>query len=190
MNRNGNFENVKFPSILVLTIVSLVFSMMSCSNSKEIAGNGLQGIEIGKNTPLKGKKRWKGRAVRDTLLSESGFNWKGSILKYRDGTVLVEEDFGGQGLVNRIRIETSKLSWKDSLRVGNTLSTLVSHSDSWLVSYLVDYELYDLVQEEHPSVHFLVSDKGNVPDSVKEGSEAPQLNQIDPLARIVSIVVM
>ncbi len=159
-----------------------------CVGPREISSKGLVYAKIGAEMPQKGAKRLKGHAVRDTLFDQDGYQWRASVLKYKRGKVYIEEDFLGEGKVNRIRIETPELLFNKQYSVGMPLESLKELAEEWSVYYLEDYKLLDLTTAEFPEIHFLIHEEGYEPDGRAE--QDIQLKDLTNTSKIVAIVVM
>lgn len=143
--------------LLILLVSCLSLCFMGCGASKHIQPQGLTYISIGDPLPAKGLKKYKRHAVTDTLYDQGGYKWQGRILDYKHGEVIVEEDFFGEGRVNRIRVESPDLIFEEKIRVGATLMELWPMAADWTASYLTDYKLIDIFSRKYPNTHFLIT---------------------------------
>lgn len=69
-----------------------------------------------------------------------------------------------------------------------TFAELLSMDEDWDVAWLEDYQLLDIISIDHPSVHYLIRDKGK-----PEGyflREKILSQDITPESPIVAIVIM
>ncbi|RMG74730.1 MAG: hypothetical protein D6722_02095 [Bacteroidetes bacterium] len=159
----------------------LLLSLFSaCSAGRKIRPDGLSYARLGAGMPKEGRRRWRGKDVRDTLFLEEGFAWRAVVLQYPGGKVYVESDFLGQETINRIRIESPQLHFRE-LRVGSTVAELMATFPEWEVTDIPSFERLDLMPLAQPSLHFLLARPETIPARVKD---------IDPQARVVAIVVM
>ncbi|MEL6675888.1 MAG: hypothetical protein AAFR61_27015 [Bacteroidota bacterium] len=162
--------------------------LSACGAGSQITERGLKYVKLGDPMPEAGLNRWKGHAVTDTLFDEGGFSWRGMVLKYREGQVLIEEDFLKQGTVNRIRVESPQLNVKKTIAVGNTVADLLPLAKDWDVLYLADYGLLDVTSLSDYHIHFLIRDTENKQELFEK--EGLKLQELSPSAQIVSIVIM
>lgn len=162
--------------------------MMGCVGLKKIEPDGLSYLTIGEAMPEPGIRRLKGLSVRDTLYEADGFQWRASILRYPHGKVYVEEDFFGNGTVNRIRIESPDLKFKRQFSVGMEVVQLQKLASSWNIYYLDDYQLLDVSASNYPEIHFLVQDQALLQRRPEE--DTLSLEDLNPQARVRAIVVM
>lgn len=142
------------------------------------------GLELGGEFDRLYRQGWQKLPGRDTLFDEGGYRWRGLMWETGDGFLLVEEDFLGQGLINRIRVESPKFRTRSGIRVGQTLGRLLTEPGPWTCQVLPGYNLLDYSSPAFPGLHFLVAWSGVTPEP---GHTACDL---DPSLPIVSIVVM
>ncbi|RMG18117.1 MAG: hypothetical protein D6730_23200 [Bacteroidetes bacterium] len=166
----------------------LILLLGGCMGSKKILPRGLKYLSIGDPMPEAGTRRLKGRAVRDTLFNEGGYQWRAAVLQYKGGKVYIEEDFWGKGKVNRIRIESPELKFKREFSVGMDVEALKRLTNDWNIIYLEDYGLLDLASPLFPEVHFLVKENGRQFSATQ--FEEIALEQLSDTSKIVAIVVM
>ncbi len=129
----------------------------------------------------------KGHAVRDTLCSENEYQWRASILKYKEGKVWIEEDFFGGNMINRIRIETPEIILRNGMRVGMPISALLESNSEWFVSPMPIYQKFDFYSRLLPGYHFVVDEPGHAMDS--ENYEDYPPSSFNPNSKVVAIVV-
>lgn len=181
------FSRLVFNVVGPMVVLSfLVFALFSCKARKEISLQGLSFVELGDEMPEKGRKKWKGKAVKDTLFKEEGYSWRAVVVEYKNGQVWIEEDFLGEHMVNRVRVETSDLTFRDSISVGKPVSILHSIPVPWFLLYLPAYDLWDISSEELPSLHFLVKPTNEHTTHL----ENPVLTDLNADSPILSIVIM
>ncbi|MEZ4825896.1 MAG: hypothetical protein R3C61_06330 [Bacteroidia bacterium] len=172
----------------------IVFSLLTigliagCTGSRNLKDNGLSYLRLGDPMPPSGIMRLKGRAVRDTMYNQESFVWRASVIRYPQGRVYVEEDFMGQGNVNRIRIQTPELRIQKQFHVGMTFADLLAANEDWDVAWLSDYQLLDVISIDHPSVHYLLRDKGKPEGYFNQ--EKISTSDVSSDAEIVAIVIM
>jgi hypothetical protein len=165
----------------------LLLIALSCRPAFEIRPNGIGYYKLGDELPEDDKKRVKGHAIRDTLFREQDFSWRAKILSFRKGPVYLEGDFTGQNRINRIRVESPALSYREELRVGMTVAELKNFAPRWFVTYLPDYGVWDLTHPDTPSIHYLVAARG---EQQGEAASIQSIDALDPEAPIVMIVIM
>ena len=161
----------------------------ACTSSRQIYQDGLKHIKIGDEMLEEGTRRFKGRAVRDTLLVEQGYTWRASIIEYPDGgSIILEEDFQGNGKINRIRVESRSLNFKKEISTQQKASTLLELGKNWDITYLTTYKLLDFNLSRFPSLHFLVKEPR--PRESSASFQKLKMEDLSPEATIVSIVIM
>ena len=177
-------QRFSFPLVHVALIIMGV-NVFACQSIRHIEEDGLKHVKIGMAMPGPGAKQVKKYPLRDTTLTEGGYEWYAQIYNYGEGEVWVESDFFGEDRVNRIRVQAADLFVKGSgkLRVGSRVEELKAIHQRWQVSYLADYGFYDLIDPGQSRIHYLV----NAPDSPDPD---PQLADLDAGAQVVAIVIM
>ncbi|MEM7035933.1 MAG: hypothetical protein AAF570_03065 [Bacteroidota bacterium] len=161
--------------------------MQACAGPQTIRKNGLSYLKIGDPMPKKGMSRLEGRPLRDTTMNEGGYTWRGCLLEYEDGTVLVEGDFVQGKTVNRIRVQTPEFHVKGGLKVGDRMPGLLAKTDEWVVRPFPSYQLLELISPKFPRTIFLVRAPGF--DYEAEVEEV-KVDEVAASAEVVGIVVM
>jgi hypothetical protein len=110
------------------------------------------------------------------------------MLEYRQGRVMLEEDFYGSDQLSRIRIETPELRMRNGLRVGLAVEDLMKKSGNWYIAPLQKHRLFDFYSRNFPGLHFLVDDPARDISDPDYSSYTP--DQFAPKARIVAIVLL
>jgi hypothetical protein len=161
----------------------------SCVPRKKlIQARGLHFIHLGESMPPEGAERLKGFPLQDTTIEEGDYSWRAAVLQYRQGRVLLEEDFYGSDILSRIRVETPELRLKNGLRVGMTVEDLRKKSGAWFIAPLEKYRLFDFYTRSMPGLHFLVDDPARDMTDLDYSTYSP--DQFAPGARIVAIVLL
>lgn len=171
---------------MALLMAGLVTSCVP--RKKLIRSNGLHVISLGEDMPPLGTDNFKGHALSDTTEMDGEYTWRVAMLEYREGRVMLEEDFYGSEQLNRIRIETPELRLRNGLRVGMTVEDLRKKSRNWFIAPLQKYQLFDFYTRNLPGLHFLVDDPGRDMSDPDYASYAP--DQFSSSARIVAIVLL
>ncbi len=91
-------------------LFGLILVSFACSGPSKITKKGLSYAKLGDPMPQEGISQLNGLIARDTLYKEGGFQWRALILSYGEEEIFIEEDFGRQGMINRIRIESPELT--------------------------------------------------------------------------------
>jgi hypothetical protein len=174
-------------SFALLILFSLLAMGFGCASRKTITPNGVFALKMGEALPVEGTARLKGHAVRDTFVEDGDFQWRQVVMEYKKGNVYLEEDFFGSGSLARVRVYTPEFVVRGGLRVGKTAADLKAKASDWTIAPMPKFNLLDLYSRVFPHIHFVVDDP-SVPQD-KEWSEY-KLDQIDPNAKIVAIVVL
>lgn len=160
--------------------------ILACNGPTKITQKGLAYARLGEQMPTKGLTELAGLSARDTLYDEGGFQWRALILNYGNGEVFIEEDFGQQGLINRIRIETPSLKASKNRLVGMSWSALLPMKNNWDAIYLVNYGVWDVVSASQNRIHYLLEEKRDTASFDWQGG----INSIPTDANVKAIVVM
>ncbi|MEM6804717.1 MAG: hypothetical protein AAF696_25190 [Bacteroidota bacterium] len=171
-------------SIIFLYIAALVLS--ACTSTNKITEKGLAFAKLGDPMPEKGLEAYGGNAVRDTAYDEGGFQWRALIVSYPEGEVFIEEDFGGQALINRIRVETPDLKVNKKLEVGMLWKELLPLKKNWDAVYLSDYQVWDVVFPRKGRIHYLIEEERELNQTdIEKGYK-----KISMEAKLRAIVIM
>ena len=162
--------------------------LASCAASKRISEKGLKFIKLGDPMPAEGLKRYKGHAVRDTTYDEGGYRWRAVIMDYKDGEVYIEEDFLGEKKVNRIRVESAKLSVNKEIVVGMSFGELKTRANDWDIIYLYSYGLLDVTSVSSYHIHYLIKDEKTPAKQYEKEKIEP--DDINDDAKVIGIVIM
>lgn len=156
------------PGLRALVLIAIAaLTLANCSGRKHTIGkDGLHAIKLGENLPAPGTESLKGVPLRDTLFRDSSYTWRASVMQYKEGIVLLEQDFFGEESLNRIRIETPELKLKNGLRVGKTVADLKKINGEWYIAPLERFKVFEFYSELFPYTHFIVS--------------APEMDMSDP----------
>lgn len=180
-------SNPRFPVFLsALMLASLLGGCVP--RKKVISPKGLHYIQLGAEMPPEGSGSFKGFPLQDTTEVDGEYSWRVAMLKYRQGKVLLEEDFYGSDVLSRIRIETPELRLRNGLRVGMTVEDLMKKSENWFIAPLQKYRLFDFYTRNLPGLHFLVDDPARDISDPEYVNYSP--DSFAPSARIVAIVVL
>lgn len=171
-------------SIIFLYIAACVFS--ACSSTSKITEKGLAFSKLGDPMPAQGLEDYGGNPVRDTTYDEGGFQWRALILSYPEGEVFIEEDFGGQALINRIRVETPDLKVSKNVEVGMLWKELLPLRKKWDAIYLSDYQVWDVVFPGKSRIHYLIEEERELDEAAIERG----YKEIAKEAKLRAIVVM
>lgn len=171
---------------MALLMVGMVSSCVP--RKKLIRADGLYVINLGEEMPPFGDDEFKGYPMRDTTEADGDFSWRVTLLEYKEGQVVLEEDFYGSDQLNRIRIETPELRLRNGLRVGMTVEDLLKKSGKWFIAPLQKYRLFDFYTRNLPGLHFLVDDPAHDISDPDYAAYSP--DQFSPTARIVAIVLL
>ena len=171
-------------SIIFLYIAALVLS--ACTSTNKITEKGLSIAKLGGPMPTKGLAEYGGNAVRDTAYDEGGFQWRAMIVSYPEGEVFIEEDFGGQGLINRIRVETPDLKVSKNVEVGMLWKDLLPLKKNWDAIYLDAYQVWDVVFPGKRRIHYLIEEERELDQAtIQRGYK-----EIAKEAKLRAIVIM
>lgn len=169
-------------------VLCLLGLTTACKGPTIIHKDGLAFVEIGDPMPAQDLEWFYGFPIEDTLFSADGFQWQGANIQLDSGLVVLESDFEGNGIVNRIRVESATLKTRKKLKVGMQVSDLMQKGKRWQIYYLENYQLLDVSAKRHPSIHYLVREPKIEAARLKD--PGLQLEDLSPEASIVAIVVM
>lgn len=145
-----------------------LFLFQSCVPQKErITGSGIYLFSINDPFSTAIANDLPGIRDRDTSFTEGEFSWRGLILQYPDGMVLIEEDFFGYEVIGRVRVETAQLQLKNGLKVGDTLRSLKKADKKWTITAMPGFGRFDFFSEKFPGIHFIVKAPGIALDADK-----------------------
>lgn len=153
--------------IIGLLALPCLLLTVSCGAGLRLHSNGVGALRIGDPGArvAVAAEKW-GMTRTDTLLSGNGFEWRAHLLRGPQGTLLVEEDFGGGQLINRIRVEDPRFAFKSHVRKGASWGELRAWRSDWSALYLPDYGLWDLWPDRYPFIHVLIpGDTTRAPDA-------------------------
>lgn len=140
--------------------------------------------------PKTGTTELAGYSAQDTLYEEGGFRWRALILSYgaqKDTKgIFIEEDFGQQGLINRIRVETPGLKVGKNRQVGMSWMDLSNLGNNWDAIYLKDYGVWDVIAKSKGRIHYLIEEKRDTSTIDFEAG----VSSISKDAKVTAIVVM
>lgn len=163
--------------------MTVVLSLMLSGCSFRLRTDGLKSIRLGDPFLTAEQVVWNQGTARDTVLTESGYEWRALILPDRHGSILVEEDFFEAQRVNRIRVESRSYRVAGNIRVGTDVAKLSRWDGDWMITALPDYGVLDLYNTESPAFHFLIA-------CPNDGPTPQLLEEIDSTQRILGIVIM
>ncbi|WNJ21119.1 hypothetical protein [Pontibacter sp. G13] len=186
MPNTPTFRSRPFLPILAL-LGCQIMAIWGCGGSKALKSAEVSQFKLGEPMPDRADIQFEDTLVRDTVFAEGGYQWHAWVLKYPDGDLIVESDFFGHDLVNRIRIETPSLPVAKDLAVGQTFGDIQSAFKKVNLMYLSAYQLVDVVPKRQPQLHFLIKEPTLSPD---QGGTLLNKHQISDSAQIVAIVVM
>lgn len=136
--------------------------------------------------PQQGISQLNGLLARDTLYKEGGFQWRALILSYGGEEVFIEEDFGRQGLINRIRIESPELTAGKNRKVGMSWMALSKLGKNWDAIYLKNYGVWDVISSSQNRIHYLLEEKRDTALIDLNGG----ISSISQESKVSAIVVM
>lgn len=168
-----------------LCLLSLI---LACKGPTIIHKDGLAFVEIGDPMPANDLEWFYGFPIEDTLFSADGFQWQGANIQLDSGKLVLESDFEGNNIVNRIRVESEELTTRKKLSVGMTVSDLLKKGNRWQVFYLESYQLLDVSFKRRPSIHYLVREPKIEAARLKD--PGLKLEDLSSEATIIAIVVM
>ena len=157
-------------------LLALISLLLGCQAHKELVPNGLKFVQVGDPMIPVNKYKLKGKYLRDTVFQAEEYTWRASILDYPTGKVYIEEDFYGQNLVSRIRVEASQLMFRQEIYAGMSLEELKSLPWKWEIFYLENYQVWDLSSDAFAGLHLLVPVGSGVddPEGVTNVEELPE----------------
>ena len=178
----------RFPQhILYLTGVWGIMFLISCGKGKMIYDQGVGTFSIGENWPPTTRSKWRGQPIVDTTFMEGGYEWKGLILKGKEGQIILEEDFFNEGKLNRVRVESPRFITPYDVSVGQEWGGIKEKSSSWIYNWLANYQLMDISHPSWENIHLLIAPQ--------EGFQLPHdyetwLQTLSDTSVVQSIVVM
>jgi hypothetical protein len=139
--------------------------------------------------------------VKDTLYTQSGYQWRGKEIAYPEGGQIVlegqfvDEGDPGQQLplstLNRIRVESPAFATQSGLKVGDPFSKLAqTYPDSLFVAiYIPSIEMVDLTIPKLSGLHYNLPLKLEV--ELEEGYQGMEIStdMIPDTTRLQSIVI-
>lgn len=172
-----------------LCILLVIFACLtSCASRYKFDRGGLSFVKLGDAMPDLSGHKLKGQNLRDTIFNEGDYQWQAAILDYADGKVYIEEDFWGNGLVNRIRIQSAALHFNKQLMVGMTAADAAQLPLNWQVLALPDYEMLDVSPVEYPEIHLLFPVQENEKSLLDQ--ENVSFKDLKHTAKVKAIVIM
>lgn len=167
-------------------VFSLIFFLVACNGPSKITQKGLAYAKLGDAMPAKGTETLAGLPARDTLYDEGGFQWRALILTAGAEEIFIEEDFGKQGLINRIRVESPSLTVGKKKYVGMSWLDLSKLGKKWDAFYLANYGVWDVISQSQNRIHYLLEEKR---DTSIIDLDADVRNILDE-AKVKAIVIM
>lgn len=174
-------------SCFMLLAIFMLSAFLGCRSTYDIKQRKTGKFEIGESWPPVDAFFWKGMEVVDTLFNEDGYSWGVQILRDEKGQVVIEENFFLKGKINRIRIEHPKWKGNKGMALGQRFGEVKENFAKGQATYLVDYEVLDIVEKEGSGIHYLL--KVENPELWKE-KEQIELEAVPDSLVIYSIVIM
>lgn len=167
---------------LLLTFI-LSLSLAGCKSPPNlITAAGIPLTSLGEPYVFADRITWP-RPPRDTSMSQGDYHWNAVLLPYEKGFVLVECVAEGSEVVDRIRVYTPELQARKGLRVGDAVSQMQKTGGRWFITWLSDYQLFELTHAKMPGIHFIVQAPGTSP-------ETSDIRAFGAEARIVCIAIL
>ncbi len=157
----GAVDTTKVPAAVKMAN-TLAFTITSPCDSLQPDLYCIQGVgylRFGKEMVFR-KLKVEGATIKDTVYSDPAApdqDWNVKEVRYPDGKVILESDFGKFQFLSRIRIETPRLKNVHGIGVGNTLQDIVNNYTVTLVQPYPENNLLEVfISESNPVVIFQV----------------------------------
>ncbi len=165
-----------------IVYLGVLFSVLlsGCTGEKAITAIGVGKLAVGDafTSTMAVAQGW-GMSVKDTLIEEGEYTWKALRLQGTQGFVLIEEDFSGLGLINRIRIEDPSFTLHGKHSVGQTWGSYRNWKSDWTAIRIPNYDFWDVQRTRKPYFHLLIPFNGEA-----------SLDQVSDSVRVAGIVIM